>query len=488
MGFEVTVALIDDNEVAHGFLQECFLSEKHASATEAGLVREDVRLPKDFSTRFTEVSETRIRERLRKHSGPLLLLLDLDLNFSLEKRKEIVANLQRRISKIEHVGKAVAAAYLEKLLAEGDNRLLSYIDGVSIALETILNPNISPLSIRLATTGLAGAGESVVVLKVLGSKSRSSDCFFVDNNPGGLPFAQAKGVFTPAQVWSDIIQPAVKEVRSNIPKCSSRPEGRLEEYLAWIVGQHNHLVNYGQTSHFESFIRPHLVPFLGIAEDEWYEKIWPHFKKTPGQGANFLKRTGTSSRDTLCASGGWLLALAAFQALHISRPWQDVFRPADLSDQPDGWESFQLTPTLSMGKPINVHEAMRRFFRLCLRLFEADKTKSGPLIKVSLSLSGLEFLLDFDAWDMSNHKECLISKLVKWRDGYLKREGGYLWESELNEGHGTSRALWDWWLMTSLDEDLSLEYAASEVFNVDTCWRIRLKRTQEGQTKVVFCE
>src|ERR1043166_1591560 len=182
MGFEVTVALIDDRKVAHDFILRCFLDGSPSSPGDTDVVRESVRLARDFRLPFAEITEPKIREALGRYKGPLLLFLDLELGFDIEKRRAIVADLKQRIRETDAVGTASALAYLETLSEDVDNSLLPYVDGLSIALDAILNPFISPLSIKLATTGKAGTGESVVVLKALGSKYRSTDCFFVDNN------------------------------------------------------------------------------------------------------------------------------------------------------------------------------------------------------------------------------------------------------------------------------------------------------------------
>jgi hypothetical protein len=502
---EISVALIDDFENTPTVLRRSMWSGDGTAPANLDIVRGDIRLVNSLCARFDDASESSLRQSLSAHTGPLVLFLDIDLRFDEDKQREAAMNIRNRLSECDHREGSKALEFVENILSESPGTKKDRLDGIDVALHAIDNHDINPLVIRVATGGSKGA-EFSRILRVLASKDRSMDCFGVDLTIGS--FNDAKDWST-EEVWTSLVLPAVEDLQVRISRCSALPLVRLNSYLSWAAERkHDDPKDHDAAGTLELFLRPPLTSLLDLSESEWERYLWPHIASIPDHGIEMIQRSGTPHRDTLCAPAAWLFALAAYRSYPDQLSWREVFDLKDLSDpkmpaklpeqrSADAWASYSITPSLLVGVTSHndsptLHDTIRRFFHMCLKLFEPSKSKPSPLEKVTLSDSGLSFLLTFDAWDTSEDTErnggCLMKKLARWRDAYVGRStGNYQRKDTSEESPGrTSRAILDWWIATSLRD---FDGNRKEAFSSRTPgrWILKIRPRGQNKTEVIFC-
>lgn len=469
----VRVALIDDRPNAHQYLRKVFAG--HAGA-EAELVE-------GISLRINTKSSEAVHSALRLYKGPLLLILDLDLN--LPGRAALFDRLDRALATSSSLEAGAARNFVAQRRSTPPEE--QGIDGLDFAWTAVQNKNIDPLSIYISTRTTSLVENCRLTLLALADQYRKRDCFSVQGIPTGISISGAsESDYTQKQVFDEAIAPAINDFRRLIAACSADAHDRLDTFLKWIEDAHTPLDDHLAKGNLREFVSPEMKKLLDISDEEWNDPLWLHLANGPNLAETF-KTFGSKSRTSFSPAGAWLIALAAFRASGDRRPWTDVFSPKELSeDKEDGWKTVSITPLLTVNELFGgntMHDCIRRYFTMCLELFNAKGKNRGPLERVTLTLSSLEFELAFDAW--SPQDDCLVSKIRKWRDGYLGRSSGYNWENSSRRTQaGASAAVFEFWLATALSDYQPKIY--DPLFAPSRNWAFTIERRPKGKTTVCF--
>ena len=482
----ISVALIDNDPFGHEFIRKCIESQdallEAARSPNVGLV-----LDEGISQVASMETVDSITAAIANHTGPLLLFVDLDLSFEDATKLDLINRLSEALSLNTNVARIRAIQFLTNLKQSA--ALRRYVDGIEFAWKALANEAINPLFIQFASNEPAVIGDWTRMMYLLAEGLRSPECFKVGEARGGLSFGAAfASVMNPGFALRGIIMPVAEDLLGIVGICSGDPMAGLRKFLDWAGTPrlHDQIDDAVAGGSLADFLRSPMNHLLG-KEGVW-DYIWP-FIQEPRIWGEIIKRCGTGSREQLTAAGAWLLALAAFHAANNQRDWLEIFKPAHLAISDDGWDSFRLSPALTIGlhdSPNTLRDAIERYFRMCYELFRPQSRQmTGPLEGVTLSEKGLELDLNFDAWTSRSGKPCLAQQLGRWRDGYLQGRSGNSWTLPLGSGSGASRAILDWWLASSLGDYRPMLF--NDLFGFENLWTLRLRRTPRGNTKVIFC-
>jgi hypothetical protein len=190
-----------------------------------------------------------------------------------------------------------------------------------------------------------------------------------------------------------------------------------------------------------------------------------------------FKTMGIMGGRPFAASAAWLVALGAYRHADNQSSWQAVFDPVEISE---GLSKCFLLPNQKRG---TIQQSIRYFFEMCVRLFTPEIPQRPSLLRrVELNRESLRFELEFPC--TKSPRSSLFGNLAACRSLAL--------QGKPSHGHGTSTAIWNFWLASSLtdEEDFGFDEEPESAFGTDV-WRINIQplRKPNGDewTEVIFC-
>ena len=233
----------------------------------------------------------------------------------------------------------------------------------------------------------------------------------------------------------------------------------------------------------DTFAYKTLSILLDMPENDFEREIWTSWGNAvdaawPNFRLEVLKTFG--GRPNMSPIVGWFLALGAYR--HCSRgdqardDWNKVFSLDDLNDAALAHQTI-IPPGMDVRQRKLV---MKLFFEICKRLFDKEIAPSSPLTKVTLSTDeGLTFHLNSPCTEVTKPgRGSLVQQIAQQRNRTLG------WPNSHSGVGTTSRALWDYYLATSVCSELDGNGEMS-VFHEETVRHIGIFSCN-GATKVTF--
>jgi hypothetical protein len=446
-------------------------------------------------------SRQKIKRELAELSGPLLLILDLDLYSRAPNPRAPNPSVVRGeiLTSLESVLNDAPAGRDAVLISDALDELkqfrgltavegMTWIDGIEFGMAAIQNQHIRPLLIRLATTIKEKDKIERIIIGLAEAVRGEKPCCQVGSFPQNITRLSENSLedpeVKPTFLTKRIDRDACLQIARMAPECGSVVDV-LRTYLNWVRG-FDHLAFSKMP---DSLLEDQLVALLGIEEAQWQESLRPHLAMhlrvaIRGCGATFERGLGLLP--------AWLLALSAYQQADKSRDWRTVFDPLEISAcNGVDWGQMLITPYLteySGDRVRSLHDAIEHYYRMCITLFRRERQNPhGPLSKVALSRDKdkcLSFRLAFNAWKEADGRRCLAENISRWRCGYLGKPGtGHQWDKPFEASPNSSaRAIWNWWLATAVHD---YPYGVESVFGTSTYLPMRIELI-EDQTELVF--
>jgi len=427
----------------------------------------NLQLDREISLPFPQTPQgnretiSKIRDGIAERQGPMILALDLDLGLDEESKK---TRSEVRALTEQHLGKPIPG--------EIDRQ----IDGLLIGVEAIRQKNIKPL-LLVIQTGHGKQDDLEILLKTFAkSQNREHEVKIIFGKYLSSGNATSKSV---TELFNDIQE-----------QFQAAFGGKLAKFFQLLDGgadgdtTHNNLDNdpKAETTRL-------LTALLDLSEEEFTSQLWETWKENLTKPVTeTVKTMGIKERDRLSASAGWFFALAAYRHSKDPRDWRKIFEIRDLRGS--DLEKSYLTPPQSEA---TLRRTIICFYEMCRALFKSEEYKdgdpqSGPLIAVNLSKDdGLRMLLNFDcapAPDESKPRS-LYEQVGRWRNNSIE------WQpmNTSFDARTTSRAIWRFWLATSVgDKPIPDPEAGGSVgvFGSNRLWRMNIFRRPEGRSEVVF--
>lgn len=460
---QTRLVVVEDSRKGHIVLNQLFDRDGISSQVPNLQLDREISLP--FTGKVAEdhrATLEKIRAGIKNAKGPMMLALDLDLG------------LDEESGTIRSAVRLLTEEYLNRQIP---GEITRQVDGLMIGVEAIKQTNIKPLLVVIQTSkGLQDENRNILQDFIKKENREHEVKVFV--SPRYLSSSDAN-----IEYASKLFNDADKAFQEFFG-------GQLDKFFRMLDEGAN-----GDTTHNNVDKDPQaeairlLALLLELSEEEFTSQIWEKWQRNLTRPVTeTIKSMGIPERERLSATAAWFFALAAFRHSKDPRDWREVFNVDDLL-APD-LHTFYLTPLQS--EPL-LRRSIVCFYEMCLALFRSagGDLLPGPLARVGLSKeSGLRMLLNFDCAPPAGDDQhrSLYEQVGRWRNN----SGGWQPMNKNEEARITSRAVWRFWLASSVG-DKHIEPSDEDspapphgIFGSTRMWRMNVFRRAEGRSEVVF--